>query len=130
MGTENATWKFDEKTHTIDDYSAAVTGKETIINAAIYNPDKMDEAGKRMRAVYFCNIAEFCRTITTFSSKYTHIYSVNKTSVMTDKGKDDVVDAEENDYESAAFWGYAFLYVLITMETVVFLYKYLKGYYG
>lgn len=126
MGTENATWKFDKKTHTIDDYSASITGKGTIINAAIYNPDKMDEAGNRMRAVYFCNIAEFCRTITTFSSKYTHIYSVNKTSVMTDKGKDDVVDAEENDYESAAFWGYAFLYVLITMETVVFLYKYLK----
>ena len=35
-------------------------------------------------------------------------------------------ESEENDYSSAAFWGYAFLYVLITIETIVFLYKYLK----
>ena len=63
------------------------------------------------RAIYTCNIAEFCRTITTFSTKYTHLYTNNKSSVMTDSENE-----KENDYASAAFWGYAFLYVLIKSQ--------------
>lgn len=126
----DSTWEFDTKNHSIKDLTYTHTKKPTNVNAAIYNKENLTSASNRMRALYYCNIAEYCRTITTFSSKYTHIYNGNKSYTMTDKDDDDISDEndteDENDYSSSAFWGYAFLYVLITIETVVFLYKYMK----
>lgn len=116
VADNGAIFDFDEDNKTVSDYYSDITGTPAIVNAAIY-----DGKVKGFRAIYTCNIAEFCRTITTFSTKYTHLYTNNKSSVMSDSDDD-----KENDYASAAFWGYAFLYVLITIETVVFLYKYLK----
>lgn len=116
VADNGAVFTFDEENETVSDYYSDITGIPTKINAGIY-----DGKVKGFRAIYTCNIAEFCRTITTFSTKYTHLYTNNKSSVMTDSENE-----KENDYASAAFWGYAFLYVLITIETVVFLYKYLK----
>lgn len=116
VADNGAIFTFDEENKTVSDYYSDITGTPTKINAGIY-----DGKVKGFRAIYTCNIAEFCRTITTYSTKYTHLYTNNKSSVMTDSENE-----KENDYASAAFWGYAFLYVLITIETVVFLYKYLK----
>lgn len=116
VADNGAIFTFDEDNKTVSDYYSDITGTQNKINAGIY-----DGKLKGFRAIYTCNIAEFCRTITTFSTKYTHLYTNNKSSVMTDSENE-----KENDYASAAFWGYAFLYVLITIETVVFLYKYLK----
>lgn len=116
VADNGAIFAFDEKNKTVSDYYSDIIGTPTKVNAGIY-----DGKVKGFRAIYTCNIAEFCRTITTFSTKYTHLYTNNKSSVMTDSENE-----KENDYASAAFWGYAFLYVLITIETVVFLYKYLK----
>ena len=118
----NATWDFNENTHTVNDLTSAITGKETVVNAAIYNSKNANNGKIRARALYICNIAEFCRTITTFSSNYTNVYSGSKTTVMSKNNSNTKV----NDYASAAFWGYAALYVVITIETVIFLYKYLK----
>ena len=109
-------FEFNKDDKTVLDYQSVYTGKPTKLNAAIYG-----KAENGFRAIYFCNIAEYCRTITTYSSKYTHIYSNNKTITMSNSE-----DEEENDSASAAFWGYTFLYLVITIETVVFLYKYLK----
>ena len=109
-------FSFDEDNKTVSDYLSDISGESTEINAGIY-----DGSINGFRAIYTCNIAEFCRTITTYSTKYTHLYTNNKTTVMTNSD-----DEKENDYAAAAFWGYAVLYVLITIETVVFLYKYLK----
>lgn len=116
VANNGAIFAFDEKNKTVSDYYSDIIGTPTKVNAGIY-----DGKVRGFRAIYTCNIAEFCRTITTFSTKYTHLYTNNKSSVMTDSENE-----KENDYASAAFWGYAFLYVLITIETVVFLYKYLK----
>ena len=107
---------FDDENYTTQDYEADLLGVPSNVNAAVYTDDV-----KGFRAIYSCNIAEYCRTLTTFSSRYTHIYDNNKTATMSDSES-----AEENDYSAPAFWGYAFLYVLITIETVIFLYKYLK----
>ena len=123
---DKATWEFNEKKHTIKDVTYALTGVETPVDAAIYNKKYLDESDGRMRALYHCNIAEYCRTLTTFSSSFTHVYMGNKSSTMTDKDGNGKVLSSDNDYNSAAFWGYALLYTLITIETVVFLYKYLK----
>ena len=109
-------FEFNKDDKTVLDYQSVYTGKPTKLNAAIYG-----KAENGFRAIYFCNIAEYCRTITTYSSKYTHIYSNNKTITMSNSE-----DEKENDSASAAFWGYTFLYLVITIETVVFLYKYLK----
>lgn len=111
-----AVFEFNNDTHTVVDYYS----DSTPINAAIYDPD----VGSGIRAIYLCNIAEYCRTLTTYSSKYTHIYSNNRETTMSDS--DEIKTDEENDYASSAYWGYAFLYILITIETVVFLYKYMK----
>lgn len=123
---DKATWEFNEKRHTIKDVTYALTGVETPVDAAIYNKKYLDESDGRMRALYHCNIAEYCRTLTTFSSSFTHVYMGNKSSTMTDKDGNGKVLSSDNDYNSAAFWGYALIYTLITIETVVFLYKYLK----
>lgn len=116
IANNGALFTFNEDDNTVQDYAADLSGNPSILNAAVYNDDI-----KGFRAIYTCNIAEYCRTLTTFSSKYTHIYNNNKKTIMSDSDQD-----EENDYSSAAFWGYVFLYVLLTIETVIFLYKYLK----
>lgn len=116
IADSGSVFEFNKDDKTVLDYQSVYTGKPTRLNAAIYG-----KAENGFRAIYFCNIAEYCRTITTYSSKYTHIYSNNKTVTMSNSE-----DEEENDNASAAFWGYTFLYLVITIETVVFLYKYLK----
>ena len=116
IADQGGLFEFDDENKTVQDYMADLNGTPTKLNAAVYSDDV-----KGFRAIYKCNIAEYCRTLTTFSTKYTHIYSNNKEAAMSDQD-----ESEENDYSSAAFWGYAFLYVLITIETIVFLYKYLK----
>lgn len=115
IADNHSLFNFDEGDNTVQDYMSDITGVPSKLNAAVYGDVK------GIRAIYTCNIAEYCRTLTTFSTKYTHIYSNNKEAAMSDQD-----ESEENDYSSAAFWGYAFLYVLITIETIVFLYKYLK----
>lgn len=94
---------------------------EITLNAAVY--DKNSTNG--FRAIYYCNIVEYCRTLTTFSTKYTHIFNNNKETTMSEASEDDDLKGE-NDYASAAYWGYAFLYIILTFETVIFLYKYMK----
>ena len=116
IADNGAIFIFDKDNKTVYDYTADISQTPIKINAGIY-----DESVNGFRAIYKCNIAEFCRTITTFSSKYTHLYNNKKTMIMTDSSEE-----KENDYAVGAFWGYAFLYILITIETVVFLYKYLK----
>lgn len=125
---DNVTWKFNKTNHTINDPVSEITKKPTKLNAAVYGESFLGKADNKLRAIYYCNIAEYCRTITTFSSKFTHVYSRNKSYTMSNKNSetDDEDTKEENDASSAAFWGFTFLYVLITIETVVFLYKYLK----
>lgn len=125
---DNVTWKFNKTNHTINDPVSEITKKPTKLNAAVYGESFLGKADNKLRAIYYCNIAEYCRTITTFSSKFTHVYSRNKSYTMSTKNSetDDEDTKEENDASSSAFWGFTFLYVLITIETVVFLYKYLK----
>ena len=116
IADNGAIFIFDKDNKTVYDYTADISQTPIKINAGIY-----DGSVNGFRAIYKCNIAEFCRTITTFSSKYTHLYNNKKTMIMTDSSEE-----KDNDYAVGAFWGYAFLYILITIETVVFLYKYLK----
>ena len=115
IASDGSLFEFDKDNKTVLDYMYDISGEPTKLDAAVYG----DVPG--FRAVYLCNIAEYCRTITTYSSKFTHIYANNKSSTMTTSD-----ETKENDTSSAAFWGYVFLYILITIETVVFLYKYLK----
>ena len=101
--------------------SSAVIGAPSYTNitpnAAIF--DKSSSL-KDCTLYYRCNMIEYIRTLTTVCSKNTHIYSNNSSLTMTQN------DSDENDMESGMFWGYVFMYILITIETVVFLYKYMK----
>lgn len=71
------------------------------------------------KTIYRCNLAEYCRTLTTFGSKCVIIYRGNG-------AYESFTASESVDKENSRFMEYAILYVLLVIETCIFLYTYLK----
>lgn len=71
------------------------------------------------KTIYRCNLAEYCRTLTTFGSKCVVIYRGNG-------AYESFTASEDVDKENSRFMEYAILYVLLVVETCMFLYIYLK----
>lgn len=85
-------------------------------SAAVGEDNETDWADK---TVYRCNLMEYIRTITTFGSKYVYIYTGSGSySTFT--------NSEEVDKGDSVFMGYAILYLLLVIETCMFLYTYIK----
>lgn len=86
----------------------------SIADASIADDDSWAD-----KAVYRCNIAEFCRTITTFGSKYILIYRGSGVYEA-------YTENEDVDKSNSRFGEFAILYILLVLETCIFFYTYLK----
>lgn len=71
------------------------------------------------KTVYRCNLPEFCRTLTTFGSKYVLIYRGSGVY-------ESYTENEDVDKSNSRFGEYAILYILLVLETCIFFYTYLK----
>lgn len=71
------------------------------------------------KAVYRCNLAEYVRTITSFGSKWVVEFKPSGTYAVFNS-------QEERDLGDESFYGYAILYILLVIESCMFLYTYLK----
>lgn len=71
------------------------------------------------KTIYKCNLAEYCRTLTTFGSRCVVIYRGSGVY-------ESFTESEEIDKENSRFMEYAILYVLLVVETCMFLYIYIK----
>lgn len=83
---------------------------------ALFVDDGTDWADK---TIYRCNLMEYLRTITTFGSKYVYVYK-GQGAYTTYTNSEDV------DKGDSIFMGYAILYLLLVIETMMFLFTYLK----
>lgn len=87
------------------------------IASAIVGED--DDDSWADKTVYRCNLPEFCRTLTTFGSKYVLIYRGSGVY-------ESYTENEDVDKSNSRFGEYAFLYILLVLETCIFFYTYLK----
>lgn len=87
------------------------------IASAIVGEDNDDRWADK--TVYRCNLPEFCRTLTTFGSKYVLIYRGSGVY-------ESYTENEDVDKSNSRFGEYAFLYILLVLETCIFFYTYLK----
>lgn len=137
---------FDENTGEIhverNDWASESENGNVFINARIFKP--ADEVKNKMikaisagwsiasaivgeddddswadKTVYRCNLPEFCRTLTTFGSKYVLIYRGSGVY-------ESYTENEDVDKSNSRFGEYAFLYILLVLETCIFFYTYLK----
>lgn len=94
--------------------------------------DKGDGEKWGDHAVYRCNIVEYVRLITSFGSKWVVEYKPSGafSQFITEDGdeanEEEDEEAEGTDLAYVGFYGYAFLYILLVIETLMFLYTYLK----
>ena len=110
---------FDPATATMDisnsEYTAYDWGNNVPINARIFvNQESAD------RAVYRGNIIEYLRTIISFGSDYVYEYKPSDVSGSS------MLHTREGSKTQPATLGYIILYLLLVIETVMFLYTYLK----
>lgn len=96
--------------------AAAGTAGWSIASAIVGEDDDDSWADK---TVYRCNLPEFCRTLTTFGSKYVLIYRGSGVY-------ESYTENEDVDKSNSRFGEYAFLYILLVLETCIFFYTYLK----
>lgn len=87
------------------------------IASAIVGEDNDDRWADK--TVYRCNLPEFCRTLTTFGSKYVLIYRGSGVY-------ESYTENEDVDKSNSRFGEYAILYILLVLETCIFFYTYLK----
>ena len=87
------------------------------IASAIVGEDNDDRWADK--TVYRCNLLEFCRTLTTFGSKYVLIYRGSGVY-------ESYTENEDVDKSNSRFGEYAILYILLVLETCIFFYTYLK----
>ena len=87
------------------------------IASAIVGEDNDDRWADK--TVYRCNLPEFCRTLTTFGSKYVLIYRGSGVY-------ESYIENEDVDKSNSRFGEYAILYILLVLETCIFFYTYLK----
>ena len=87
------------------------------IASAIVGEDNDDRWADK--TVYRCNLPEFCRTLTTFGSKYILIYRGSGVY-------ESYTENEDVDKSNSRFGEYAILYILLVLETCIFFYTYLK----
>lgn len=97
--------------------SAAAGTAGWSIDSAIVGED--DDDSWADKTVYRCNLPEFCRTLTTFGSKYVLIYRGSGVY-------ESYTENEDVDKSNSRFGEYAFLYILLVLETCIFFYTYLK----
>lgn len=86
----------------------------SLADAAIEDDDTWAD-----KTVYRCNLAEFCRTITTFGSNYVLIYRGSGVY-------ETYTESEEVDKSDSRFGEFTILYILLVLETCIFFYTYLK----
>ena len=96
--------------------AAAGTAGWSIASAIVGEDDDDSWADK---TVYRCNLPEFCRTLTTFGSKYVLIYRGSGVY-------ESYTENEDVDKSNSRFGEYAILYILLVLETCIFFYTYLK----
>ena len=96
--------------------AAAGTAGWSIASAIVGEDDDDSWADK---TVYRCNLPEFCRTLTTLGSKYVLIYRGSGVY-------ESYTENEDVDKSNSRFGEYAFLYILLVLETCIFFYTYLK----
>ncbi len=87
------------------------------IASAIVGEDNDDRWADK--TVYRCNLPEFCRTLTTFGSKYVLIYRGSGVY-------ESYTENEDVDKSNSRFGEYAILYIILVLETCIFFYTYLK----
>lgn len=87
------------------------------IASAIVGDDDDDSWADKV--VYRCNLPEFCRTITTFGSKYVWIYRGSGVYEA-------YTENEDVDKSNSRFGEFTILYILLVLETCIFFYTYLK----
>jgi len=87
------------------------------IASAIVGEDNDDRWADK--TVYRCNLPEFCRTLTTFGSRYVLIYRGSGVY-------ESYTENEDVDKSNSRFGEYAILYILLVLETCIFFYTYLK----
>ena len=96
--------------------AAAGTAGWSIASAIVGEDDDDSWADK---TVYRCNLPEFCRTLTTFGSKYVLIYRGSGVY-------ESYTENEDVDKSNSRFGEYAILYIILVLETCIFFYTYLK----
>ncbi len=87
------------------------------IASAIVGEDNDDRWADK--TVYRCNLTEYCRSLTTFGSKYVLIYRGSGVY-------ESYTENEDVDKSNSRFGEYAILYILLVLETCIFFYTYLK----
>ena len=84
------------------------------------------------KVIYRCNIVEYIRTCTTVDTDYVAYikHNGNETKIEYDGTvNDEENNEEENDEEkiyTGTFYAYIIMYIILTIETVIFVVKYLK----
>ena len=89
------------------------------------------------KVIYRCNIVEYIRTCTTVDTDYVAYikHNGNETKIEYDgtikdeKNNDEESDDEESDDEkvyTGTFYAYILMYIIITIETMIFVIKYIK----
>ena len=96
--------------------AAAGTAGWSIASAIVGEDDDDSWADK---TVYRCNLPEFCRTLTTFGSKYVLIYRGSGVY-------ESYTENEDVDKSNSRFGEDAILYIILVLETCIFFYTYLK----